>query len=335
MCIEIKHKNYLHFNKFHLYSVESSEEMDDYSSIQHKIQNVIVTVPASYNSCQCQTIERYAKLFGFNVLKLLRKPIAAIMAYIAYDSGINYRIYKQNYLVYDLEKEYFNVSIVRFENYKYNVIKTIDDETISGNAINNLLVKYFTNVLKKHHNLDVNADDKLLECLQKNCDRVKNTLTIIPSAKVKVNDIEMDINIKLFEFISNDLLLQTLVKISELLKRTHLIKHDIARVILIGECCNISKIPQMLEEYFNSKICKITISPSEVISHGVTFQKDTLHLENYVFTQLQTNSFLDAMTLIDTKFKLEEYQSKYFKSNFSSVPSLSASVVTINSNETN
>ena len=82
------------------------------------INDVVITVPADFSQNQAQATRDAAKIAGLNVIRILKEPVAAAIAY-----GFNKPFEKENLiLVFDFGGGTLDISILSFEKDNFEVI---------------------------------------------------------------------------------------------------------------------------------------------------------------------------------------------------------------------
>ena len=96
--------------------------------LDKEIKKAIITVPAYFNESQREATRDAGKIAGLEVLKIINEPTAAALAY----GFENNHKGKKNLFVFDLGGGTFDVSIVRLENSKYDVLSINGDTHLDG-----------------------------------------------------------------------------------------------------------------------------------------------------------------------------------------------------------
>ncbi|MEY4463993.1 MAG: chaperone protein HscA [Pseudomonadota bacterium] len=107
--------------------------------LKTNITKAVITVPAHFNDAARGEVMLAAKIAGFEVLRLIAEPTAAVYAY-----GLNKN---QNgcYLVYDLGGGTFDVSILNIQEGIFQVIATNGDNMLGGDDIDVVITQYLCN----------------------------------------------------------------------------------------------------------------------------------------------------------------------------------------------
>ena len=106
----------------------------------HEVKNAVNTVLAYFNDSKCQATKDSGVICGLNVLRIINKPIAAV---IDYGLDKKKRSSECNVLIYDLVDGTFDVSILTIEEGIFEVKVTAGDTHLGGEDFNNRMVDHF------------------------------------------------------------------------------------------------------------------------------------------------------------------------------------------------
>ncbi|PAV90946.1 hypothetical protein WR25_12929 [Diploscapter pachys] len=119
-----------------------------------------------------------AKLAGIEVIRLVDEPIAAAIAYGVHNQGTN------NVLVYDLDRETFDVSIVKCEgNKKLHIVATAGHKHLGGQDLDKIIMNY---ALKKFPNFPKH-NAKMMKRLLEACTEAKTQLSSHEKATIHID----------------------------------------------------------------------------------------------------------------------------------------------------
>ncbi|NLY81121.1 MAG: Hsp70 family protein [Lysinibacillus sp.] len=137
---------------------------------------IVITVPAYFSIAQKDATRKAGELAGLEVLMLLEEPTAAAINYTVKNnvkSGV--------FMVYDLGGGTFDVSIIeKIENIPV-VLATAGNNFLGGDNFDNLLARYFIDVLNNDLGYDIDLD------LTKKEDLHKYNALLLAAENVKKN----------------------------------------------------------------------------------------------------------------------------------------------------
>src|SRR6266571_8956037 len=105
--------------------------------LKEPVTDAVITVPAYFNDAERTATITAGQLAGLNVLQIINEPTAAALAY-----GLDKLEEDQTVFVFDLGGGTFDVTIMRIENQKLNIIATNGDHRLGGKDWDDVLVNY-------------------------------------------------------------------------------------------------------------------------------------------------------------------------------------------------
>lgn len=137
---------------------------------------IVITVPAYFSIAQKDATRKAGELAGLEVLMLLEEPTAAAINYTV-KNNVNSGVF----MVYDLGGGTFDVSIIeKIENIPV-VLATAGNNFLGGDNFDNLLARYFIDVLNNDLRYDIDLD------LTKKEDLHKYNALLLAAENVKKN----------------------------------------------------------------------------------------------------------------------------------------------------
>ena len=117
-----------------------------------KVNECVITVPANFNDAQRQATKDAGDIAGLKVLRVINEPTAAAIAY-------GYQEAKQSnnkhVLVFDFGGGTFDVTIVKVEDNKYQVIATGGNDHLGGEDLDNALVVFVAQKFEEETGQDI------------------------------------------------------------------------------------------------------------------------------------------------------------------------------------
>ncbi|ODQ65938.1 78 kDa glucose-regulated protein [Nadsonia fulvescens var. elongata DSM 6958] len=257
------------------------EIAEDY--LGKKVTHAVVTVPAYFNDAQRQATKDAGTIAGLNVLRIVNEPTAAAIAY-----GLDRTDEERQIIVYDLGGGTFDVSLLSIEGGVFEVLATAGDTHLGGEDFDYRVIRHFTKLFNKKHNVDIAKNPKSIGKLKREVEKAKRTLSSQMSTRIEIESIfeGLDFSETLtrakFEELNIDLFKKTLKPVEQVLKDSGVKKSEIDDIVLVGGSTRIPKVQQLLETFFDGKKASKGINPDEAVAYGAAVQGGVLSGEDGV-----------------------------------------------------
>ena len=124
--------------------------------LEQPVTDAVITVPAYFNDAERTSTITAGQLAGLNVLQLVNEPTAAALAY-----GLDKINENQTVFVFDLGGGTFDVTIMRIEGHKLDIIATNGDHRLGGKDWDDVIVNHVAEEFDRQHDenplLDLNS----------------------------------------------------------------------------------------------------------------------------------------------------------------------------------
>jgi len=249
------------------------------SYLGHELKKVVITVPAYFNDSQRQATKDAGAIAGLEVLRIINEPTAAAIAY-GLDKTEDKK--EKNILVFDCGGGTHDVSILTLDGGIFEVKATGGDTHLGGSDIDNLIVDYLCDEIKKKFKKDVRENARALKRLNIAAEKAKKNLSASSTTSIEVDSLMdgVDYNTNLsrakFESLADKVFQRTLQPIDQLLKDAKMGKSDIDEIVLVGGTTRIPKLQELLSSYFNGKQLNKSLNPDEAVAYGAAVQASIL-----------------------------------------------------------
>lgn len=249
------------------------------SYLGHPLKKVVITVPAYFNDSQRQATKDAGTIAGLEVLRIINEPTAAAIAYGLDKTGDKK---EKNILVFDCGGGTHDVSILTLDGGIFEVKSTGGDTHLGGSDIDNLIVDYLCDDIKKKHKMDVRENARALKRLNIAAEKAKKNLSASSTTTIEVDSLMdgVDYNTSLsrakFESLADKVFQRTLKPLDQLLKDAKMSKGDIHEIVLVGGTTRIPRLQELLSEYFNGKQLNKSLNPDEAVAYGAAVQASIL-----------------------------------------------------------
>src|ERR1700676_1925696 len=147
------------------------------------VERAVITVPAYFNDAQRQATKDAGRIAGLEVLRLVNEPTAAALAYGLHEKQ------RGHVAVYDLGGGTFDISILKLISTSdgdiFQVLSTNGDTHLGGDDIDNLLLAFVHERIRRQHGLDISLQSELAQELRKELIAIKHQLSEKESATLR------------------------------------------------------------------------------------------------------------------------------------------------------
>ena len=275
--INVKHKNedvQFHPEQISAMVIQRLKETTE-SYIGKELKKVVITVPAYFNDSQRQATKDAGTIAGLEVLRIINEPTSAA---IAYGLDKNNSDKETNIIVFDCGGGTHDVSILTLDGGIFEVKATGGDTHLGGSDIDNVIVDYLCDDIKKKHKVDVKQNAKALKRLNIAAERAKKNLSSSTTTSIEVDslidgvDYTHTLSRAKFEQLGDPIFRRTIDPINRLLTDAKMSKSDIHEIVLVGGTTRIPRVQQLLSEYFGGKELNKSLNPDEAVAYGAAVQ---------------------------------------------------------------
>ncbi|CAN0408676.1 unnamed protein product, partial [Ectocarpus sp. 12 AP-2014] len=209
---------------------------------------------------------------GMSVKRIINEPTAAAIAYGLDKKG------EQNILVFDLGGGTFDVTLLTIDNGVFEVLATNGDTHLGGEDFDQRVMQYFLKMLKKKNGADISNDNRALQKLRREVERVKRVLSTQHQARVEIEslvdgeDFSETLTRARFEELNIDLFKKTLGPVQKVMKDADLKLSEVDEIVLVGGSTRIPKVQELLKNFYEGKEPSRGINPDEAVAYGAAVQ---------------------------------------------------------------
>lgn len=181
-----------------------------------------------------------------------------------------------------------DVTLLNIDDGSFEVLASHGDTHLGGEDFDQRVMQYFIKKVQKAQSIDISKDNRALQKLRKEVERVKRALSTQPQARLEIDDLIAGYDLQetltraRFEELNNDLFKKTLGPVKEVLERSKLTKSEVDQIVLVGGSTRIPKIQEMLSDYFGGKELSKSINPDEAVAYGAAVQGAILNGDDMV-----------------------------------------------------
>ncbi|XP_055509472.1 heat shock 70 kDa protein 14 [Leucoraja erinacea] len=245
------------------------------SALASDVNNVVITVPLDFANNQKNALRQTAQAAGFNVLRMIHEPAAALLAF---GVGQEAPSGKSNVLVYKLGGSSLSVAVVEVNSGMYKVLASHADDSIGGECFTEALAQYLASEFQRSFKHNIKENARAMMKLINSAEAAKHALSTLGSANCFVDslheglDFECAVSRARFESLCATLFSQSIQPIEKLVEETGLSRSDISKVVLCGGSARIPRLQQMILDIFPDAELLNSIPPDEVIAVGAAIE---------------------------------------------------------------
>ncbi|CAF0777220.1 unnamed protein product [Brachionus calyciflorus] len=255
----------------------------------------VFSVPLNFTQEQTEFLRNCAQKSGFQMLRMIRNPFAACMAYeLEFDNNNDSTV-----LVYQMGGNSIEVTLISLSNGLYRLIDSIDLLNTGGDQFTDIVVGILGEEFQKKNKADPKTNKRSLFKLKANAEDLKHILSTMERAHCSIDalydgiDFDYHLTRQRFEGACNKLYQQILQPIDDLLKKNNITENEIDKVVLCGAATKMCRLQALLKQKFNETKLLNYLSPDEIIALGCAKQ---------------------CGILSSTKLKKSSEQDRFFKS---------------------
>jgi len=248
------------------------------SFLDTEVKYCVVSIPSYFREEQKTAMIKSCNEAGLEVFTVISESEATVLSY-----GLKVEKEKQNILIFKLEKEIFEISIIEIKNNGITNKGKYEDLHFGGEDFDNALVDYFINLYNEIKKKKINKykDEKPFKRLKIACNMIKKKLSIKEKDYLYIENFEGDedfsstITRDLFEKICSHLFNKCISSIRDLLDKIGISSNDIGNVIFIGGATKIPKFKEIIKNIFGLEPYT-SIDPVNAVVYGSAIEASRL-----------------------------------------------------------
>ena len=243
-----------------------------------EVKDVVITCPAYFGTAEREATKKAGELVDLNVLEIISEPTAAALYY-----GCSKEHEEKTILVYDLGGGTFDVTIMRINFNKIEVICSDGDHDLGGKDWDGYLVQIISNKIIESVG-EVEFTENVQQDLRLCAENMKKTLTGKQNASEVFYQIKGSPKIEVtrdeFNRATESLLNSTLSKTEDAIKVAANKGYDkIDEILLVGGSTKMPQVKEALSEKYRD--CKIQfLEPDEAVAKGAAIHAVNVYLNN-------------------------------------------------------
>ena len=250
-----------------------------------EVKDAVITCPAWYNDSQRQAVKLAGELAGFNVLRIINEPTAAILS-----ANIDTKTKDKVILVCDCGTGTSDMTLCEVSDVDgqqmIEVLASYGDVFLGGQNYDNAIVDWIADEFKKDHagvdlKKDVMAYSRLVEAAEKaKCELSSSEQTDINLPYITVIDnvpqmLSLTLTRAKYNALTEDLTARVVDCVRKCLERGGKSNTDLDEILLVGGLTRGLNIQQALENEFKVPLDK-SANPDEAVALGAAIQANII-----------------------------------------------------------
>ncbi len=246
-----------------------------------EVKKVVITVPAYFNDNQRQATKDAGEIAGLEVVRLVNEPTAAALAY-----GVDKVNKEMKILVYDFGGGTLDVTIMEFGNGVFEVKSTNGDTQLGGTDMDNALVSFLLDEVKKTTGVDVSKDRQAAQRIREAAEKAKIELSTTLTSEINLPFLTMgpgnapvhftyNLTRAKLEDIVQPIVERTVKPVTQALKDAGLEPKQIDKIILVGGPTRMPIVQRYVEQFLGKNIER-GVDPMEAVAFGAAIQAGVL-----------------------------------------------------------
>lgn len=265
-------------------------ELKNFVQDDKNITQVVITIPASFDTVQSNATKKAGYESGFKNVVLLQEPIAACLAFANAHKNIDK---KGKWLVYDLGGGTFDVAIVNIDDEELKVIDHKGDNYLGGMDFDNAIVEKILlpkiistegcETWKEKAEQKTSAFQKLYYVLLNKAETIKKELSTSEVTMLDLTiendggeevDLYFDVTRDQFNEVISEKVNYSMDIVDDLLKANNLQISDIKQVVLVGGSTLVPLVKQSIETKLGASVNQ-SVDPTNAVAVGASHYAGT------------------------------------------------------------
>ena len=280
------------------------KKIKKYSEIylKQEIKDSVITVPAYFNHRQRAATKRAGEIAGFENIKIINEPTAALLAYNIHNTK------DENIVVIDIGGGTFDITIMENKKGFQKVLATGGDVNLGGIDFDEKIIDSIIKDFYLNNNIDLRNDLLAMNQLRLTTKKAKEDLSFLDSTSIIIPYITITENGPLhlryeltrenFKKITTELIEKIINIIDNTFNQNNIDFDWIDKVLFIGGTTRIPFLRESILKFFKSKTNKdetdllpdIKINPDEAVSIGAAIYGGIIE------GRIQDIEFFDAIS---------------------------------------
>ncbi len=234
------------------------------------VTDAVITVPAYFNDSERTATITAGRLAGLNVLQIINEPTAAALAY-----GLDKLDEDQTVFVFDLGGGTFDVTLMRIEGHRLEMVATNGDHRLGGKDWDDIIVNHVAEEFDRAHGENPLLDLQSYQDLQSRALAAKIQLssrdrtTIVHSHNGK--SIKIELTRDEFESMTKHLVEKCKAICEIVMREAKMEWSKVNKILLVGGMTRMPMVRQMIGQLTSVPLAE-DVNPDEAVAVGAAIQ---------------------------------------------------------------
>jgi molecular chaperone DnaK len=238
--------------------------------LKEPVTDAVITVPAYFNDAERTATITAGQLAGLNVLQIINEPTAAALAF-----GLDKLDEDQTVFVFDLGGGTFDVTIMRIQGHRIEMLATNGDHRLGGKDWDDVIVNHVAQEFDQAHGENPLLDLQSYQDLQSRALAAKIQLSSRTRTAIVHNHNGKTVKVELtreeFEAKTRHLVEKCKTICEMVLQEAKMKWKDIDKVLLVGGMTRMPMVREMISRLSSVPVVD-DVNPDEAVAVGATIQ---------------------------------------------------------------
>ncbi len=234
------------------------------------VTDAVITVPAYFNDSERTATITAGRLAGLNVLQIINEPTAAALAY-----GLDKLDEDQTVFVFDLGGGTFDVTLMRIEAHRLEMVATNGDHRLGGKDWDDVIVNWVAEEFDRAHGENPLLDLQSYQDLQSRALAAKIQLSSRPKTTIVHNhngkSIKLELTLEDFEKMTRHLIEKCRAICDIVMREAKMQWSDVDKILLVGGMTRMPMVRAMISELSAVPLAE-DVNPDEAVAVGAAIQ---------------------------------------------------------------
>jgi len=234
------------------------------------VTDAVITVPAYFNDSERTATITAGRLAGLNVLQIINEPTSAALAY-----GLDKLDEDQTVFVFDLGGGTFDVTLMRIEGHRLEMVATNGDHRLGGKDWDDIIVNHVAEEFDRAHGENPLLDLQSYQDLQSRALAAKIQLTSRDRTTIVHNHNGKSIKVELtreeFETMTKHLVEKCKAICEIVMREAQMPWTQVNKILLVGGMTRMPMVREMISKLASVPLAE-DVNPDEAVAVGAAIQ---------------------------------------------------------------